>query len=136
VKIELSASNWASESIWQSVGQWAQYSVKWIDSASSYVQSSPQAYLALIGANIIFFEVAQAVSRFANFLFSQCLGNFDQLQSDEKCARSLALGLIYVITLGGANWAFCKMLRIPLSPVKVMIVSVVTCCTYLFCKTQ
>jgi hypothetical protein len=136
VRTELSAMQWAYESIWHSLGQWGQQSVKWIDSASLYLQKGPQAYLALIGANIIFFELALAVSRLANFLFNQCQGDFGDLESDEKTARSLVLGLVYVITLGGANWAFCNMVRLPISPLKVTVVSILTCSAYLFYKTR
>lgn len=123
------------EYAWKVADQWAQHTVRWLDSASFYLQNHSLAYLALIGANLIFFEVAIAISRLGNNLFSRCNGDYEGLQGGEGYAYSLGLGGLFAATLGVSNWVFCKMLRIPLAGWQVTAVSVATCFFYLCYKS-
>lgn len=135
MRIELPIVQSAFEYICHMTGQLAQYTVKWIDVASPYIQNSPASYISLIGANIILFEVAVAISRLVSRLLN-VYHDYDDLMDAAKKRRCVGLGLFFVSIIGTGNLIFCKNFRLPLFPWKVIAVSFTTCLVYLYCKTR
>lgn len=136
MKVERSDVQLVYDSIYQIVGQLAQYTVKWINKASLYIQNSPTAYscIALIGANIVFFEVALTICRVANCLFN-CFHAYKNLQRDGQRLLSFSLVGLFVSTLTGANWVFCKTFCLPIACWKATAISFTTQCVYLCCRS-
>jgi len=123
----------ACEYISSAIGHLAQHIVKHIDTASLYVQNKFVAYLSLIGANLIFFELAVFICSLVNDFFNHH-HNYESLSESDRYGRSLCLGTIFFSILGGSNRIFCKSLRIPLSNIGVGIVSGLTCLIYIYYK--
>lgn len=115
-------------------GKLAWYTVKIVDSASLYLQNLPAAYIALIGVNIVFFEVARLVCQVVNFFFN-VIENYEEAQECNRCLRSLVLGTLFISITGGGNWAFYAGLRLPLSKVSMISVSIVSSVAYFFYKS-
>lgn len=131
VRIDFSGFDTAYQYVYQIAGQLAQHTVKWIDKASVYVQYPPISYLALISANILFFEVALSICRLTNCIFNCCRTKDEDLQHREQRWRSIGLGMLFIATVVGTNVVFCRALRVPLSCWKVVAVSCGTHFTYL-----
>lgn len=105
--------------------------VKWFDYAarvintSSAVSSTVRATLALMGLNIVFFEVAVVICAIADKLFN-CFYLYNELSENGKIARSLVLGGLFVIAVGSANQLFRAMLRISLPAWWIVVVALAT----------
>lgn len=114
--------------------QWSKHIVKWLDSASHYLPASSTAYVSVIGANLVFFEVAVNVCRVVHHCSMRSSEDYYEMPSDDRINRSLVLGGLFVATLGVSNWAFCKLLHLPLSKWKIVALSIGTCLIYLSYK--
>ncbi len=124
----------AAPYVGEAAGQWAQHIVKVIDGVSLYLQNPSLAYLALIGVNIAFFEIAVQICRVVNFLFN-LIENYEEAQHPERCLRSLVLGAVFVSIIGVGNWAFYSRLRLPISKATTVAVNVLSCMAYFIYKS-
>ena len=119
------------QSVFTQVSQWANYAIRWLDKASPYLQNSWLAGLALVGINIVCFEIALSICRFIHYVLNQNAHD-EVLSTNERNARALGLGAVFVATLGFANLFFCKMLCLPFSAGKVALISLPTAVCFLY----
>lgn len=136
MQVELSKIKMPYEFIEYTTGELKKYIFKWLNSASLSVQNrSVVTYLSLVGANLVFFEVAIAICQVVDGVFNKYC-NYEDLSATDQIRRSWCLGALFISILGGSNWVFCKSLLIPFSPWKVGIVSSATCFIYLCYKSS
>jgi hypothetical protein len=121
--------------VYAQVGKWANYTVKWIDEVSLYLQNPLLAGSALVVLNMVFFEVALVICRLIHHVLNQRV-NDEVLPESERSVRQFGLGVVFVTTLGISNWICCKMLHLPLSKWKVIALSLSTGLFYLLRKIK
>lgn len=116
------------------IGHWSHYTVRVIHHVSPYFQNSWITGAALIGLNIICFEASLSICHviYKTFYKQTQKENIAIHASNE---RTLSLGMLFVATMGIANWAFCHMVQPSLSNWKIVALSVTTAVGYLVWKT-
>lgn len=114
--------------------QWANITVRWIDGASLHLQNPWAAGASVFVMNLIFFEVALRVCRSFHRIINRDTP-YELIPECDRNAAALGLGTLFVATVGLANWAFCKMLRLPLSNWNVAAISLPTGFFYLIWKS-
>lgn len=120
--------------VYTSLSRWIGYSVGWICKASPYVQNPYVASATLIGINVALFEIAVLVTK----LFNQSLNLFvryDDASAKSQNIRQALLGTLFFTIYVGGQWALHGMLRLPLSPVKVIVISLPTFLVYLMVRS-
>jgi hypothetical protein len=120
--------------ICSTVGRLAQHIIRWIGHVSSYIQNSNVFYLALVGANIAFFELTLSISRKGYQIFNRG-ENYEELPPQDQYRKCLYLGASFIAGLGGCNWVFCKILQMTSPLWKIIAVSTVTNFGYLCFKS-
>jgi hypothetical protein len=139
VKIDLAALPIQRIGAYQSavsqMGQWINHTVKWIDKISLYLQDARLASLALVGMNIVCFQVALSICRFIHYIFKPNASS-ETISVSESNARALGLGVVFVGTLGFANYTFSKVFHLPITTWKIVLISLSTNVFYLYWKTR
>ncbi|HMN26206.1 MAG TPA: hypothetical protein PKE38_16990 [Ignavibacteriaceae bacterium] len=97
-----------------------------------FIQSQPGAYLTIIAANMISFEIALRICRLINNFFSHLKENEDGENQQQRWKFTLLFSSIIV----GSMTICCKTLNLPLSSWKVIGVSFTTNIIYLIYKNS
>lgn len=115
----------AGERISLRLVKWFDHTAGVINTSSTYLPAPVRATLAVMGLNIVFFEVAVLVCAIANKLFN-CFYPYSDLNENGKAAWRLVLGSVFVIAVGVANQLFRMMLNISLPAWWIAVVAVLT----------
>ena len=90
----------AGERISLRLVKWFDHTAGVINTSSTYLPASVRATLAVMGLNIVFFEVAVLICAIVDKLFN-CFYLYSNSNENGKAAWRLVLGSVFVIAVGG-----------------------------------
>lgn len=96
----------------------------------AFIQTQPGAYIAVIGVNLVAFNIALVMCRFVNCIFCKNEENTEQ-QRQNWCFT-----LLFTTIVGSSVYACHRQMGLPLTAWKVVGVSLVTNFIYLCCKIR
>ena len=119
------------EEIYLQIVKWKDYTVSLISAGAPYLQNSVRASFAVVGLNLAFFEFALRICRLVHKRVP-----YQSLSDPNKLAWRLVLASVFVITVGGANHAFRKMLQLPLPVWQIAGIGILTDVVWLIVRTS
>ncbi len=114
--------------------QWGKYLVQQINMASVHIQKDKRwAVASLVGANIIFFEIATTIARLVSNVLNE-QEHYRRLNPAEITWRALTIEILIGGMMTAFNGAFCEYMNIPLSGWQIAAVSFSTSISYVALK--
>lgn len=114
--------------------QWKKYLVQQINIASIHIQKDKRwAAASLVGANIIFFEMATTIARLVSNVWNE-QQHYRELDPAELNWRGFVIQLLIGGMMTAFNAAFCEYMNVPLSGWQVAVISFSTSISYVALK--
>lgn len=119
------------EEVYLQIVKWKDYTVSLISACAPYLQNSVRASFVVVGLNLAFFEFTLRICRLMHRMVP-----YQNLSDPNKLAWRLVLASVFIVTVGGANHAFRKMLQLPLPVWQIAGIGILTDVVWLIVKTS